>query len=104
MVQTRSFESDRADPDRRGGDAAARRDRIRQPELCPPLNGVLDATQETLMAKHHYPKTDEHVAEHAAMIERALNYRISLDVNSARSVYGTRSFCRGVAVLPHPLL
>lgn len=41
--------------------------------------------EETLMAKHHYPKADEHMAEHAAMIERALNYRISLDVNSARA-------------------
>ncbi len=41
--------------------------------------------EEMLMAKHqhHYPKADEHMPKHAAMIERALNYRISLDVNSA---------------------
>jgi len=39
--------------------------------------------EETLMARHHYPKVNEHMVEHAAMIERALNYRISLDVNSA---------------------
>ena len=39
--------------------------------------------EEALMAKHNYAKADEHIAEHAAMIERALDFRISLDVDSA---------------------
>lgn len=41
--------------------------------------------EQRLMARHRYPKTEQHVAEHAMLISQALDYKRNFDVGSAAS-------------------
>lgn len=41
--------------------------------------------EERLMAEHHYPKTDQHTADHAQLIKRAINYKAKFDAGSPGS-------------------
>ena len=39
--------------------------------------------EQRLMAQHHYPKADEHTAEHRMLMRQALDYRERFDLDSA---------------------
>lgn len=41
--------------------------------------------ERQLMAQHHYPKTEHHTAEHAMLIEQALQYKTNFDMDSSGS-------------------
>jgi hemerythrin len=48
--------------------------------------------EEQLMAEHHYPKFDQHKAEHAMLISQALSYRATFDVDAAQSPVAVAHF------------
>ena len=39
--------------------------------------------EQQLMAKHHYPKIEQHTAEHVMLLNQALNYRATFDTGAA---------------------
>ena len=41
--------------------------------------------EQQLMVKHHYPGIEQHAAEHAMLLDQALNYRASFDPGAAES-------------------
>jgi hemerythrin-like metal-binding protein len=41
--------------------------------------------EQQLMAQHHYPKTGQHTGEHAMLLEQALQYKASFDIDSSES-------------------
>lgn len=41
--------------------------------------------EQQLMAQHHYPKTEQHAAEHAMLIDQALHYQATFDTDSSGS-------------------
>ncbi len=41
--------------------------------------------ERQLMAQHRYPKTAQHTAEHAMLIEQALHYKATFDVDASGS-------------------
>jgi len=41
--------------------------------------------EQQLMARHHYPKTEQHTAEHAMLIDQALHYKATFDMDSGGS-------------------
>lgn len=41
--------------------------------------------EEQLMAQHQYPKSGQHKAEHAMLIEQALSYRSAFEVDATES-------------------
>ena len=41
--------------------------------------------EQQLMAQHHYPKTEQHTAEHAMLIDQALHYKATFDMDSSGS-------------------
>ena len=53
------------------------------------FDGIIDHTkahfelEQRLMTQHRYPKAEQHAAEHAMLIRQALDYRESLDVDTA---------------------
>jgi len=55
------------------------------------LNDIIEhakthfAMEDRLMATHRYPKADQHVAEHAKLINRAVNFKTKFDVGSPGS-------------------
>jgi hemerythrin-like metal-binding protein len=58
-------------------------------ELCSNVLGQIIAhagthfdQEQQLMAKHKYPKMAQHSAEHAMLLEQALNYRIEFDASA----------------------
>ena len=48
--------------------------------------------EEQLMAQHHYPKSDQHKAEHAMLIDQALNYRATFAVDAVESPVAVAHF------------
>ncbi len=50
------------------------------------------ALEEQLMAEHRYPKSDQHKAEHAMLIDQALNYRATFEADSAASPVAVTRF------------
>ncbi len=44
------------------------------------------ARENRLMAEHHYPKAEEHIAEHAQLIAEALDLKTWVDLAPAESV------------------
>jgi hemerythrin len=48
--------------------------------------------EEQLMAQHHYPKSEQHKAEHAMLIGQALNYRATFGVDAAESPIAVAHF------------
>ena len=40
--------------------------------------------ERQLMAKHHYPKLEQHAAEHAMLIDQAVNYKAAFDAGADR--------------------
>lgn len=41
--------------------------------------------EQQLMAQHHYPKAVQHTGEHAMLLEQALQYMASFDIDSSES-------------------
>lgn len=41
--------------------------------------------ERQLMVQHHYPKTVQHTAEHAMLLEQALHYKAGFDIDSSES-------------------
>jgi hemerythrin len=41
--------------------------------------------EQQLMAQHHYPKAVQHTGEHAMLLEQALQYKASFDIDSSES-------------------
>jgi hemerythrin-like metal-binding protein len=41
--------------------------------------------ERQLMAQHRYPKTEQHTAEHATLIEQVLHYKATFDMDSSGS-------------------
>jgi hemerythrin len=39
--------------------------------------------EQQLMDKHNYPKVEQHAAEHAMLLEQALNYKAAFDAGAA---------------------
>ena len=50
------------------------------------------ALEEQLMAEYHYPKSEQHRAEHAMLIGQALNYRATFDVGATQSPIAVAHF------------
>jgi hemerythrin len=50
------------------------------------------ALEEQLMAEHRYPKSEQHKAEHAMLIDQALNYRATFEADSASSPVAVTRF------------
>ena len=48
--------------------------------------------ERQLMAQHRYPKTEQHMAEHAMLIEQALQYKATFDVDPDGSRIGLARF------------
>ena len=48
--------------------------------------------EEQLMVQHHYPKSDQHKAEHAMLIGQALNYRATFAVDAVESPVAVAHF------------
>jgi hemerythrin len=48
--------------------------------------------EEQLMAERHYPKYDQHKAEHAMLISQARNYRATFDVDATQSPVAAARF------------
>ena len=48
--------------------------------------------EQQLMAQHHYPKTEQHTAEHAMLIDQALHYKATFDMDSSGSHIGLTRF------------
>ena len=41
--------------------------------------------ERQLMAQNHYPKTGQHMAEHAMLLDQALHYKATFDIDSSES-------------------
>ena len=48
--------------------------------------------EQQLMAEYHYPKSDQHKAEHAMLIGQALDYRATFDVDATESPIAVAHF------------
>ncbi|MBI5908741.1 MAG: hemerythrin family protein [Betaproteobacteria bacterium] len=48
--------------------------------------------ENRLMAEYHYPKSDQHKAEHAMLISQALNYRATFAADSTESPVAVARF------------
>ena len=48
--------------------------------------------EEQLMAQFHYPKSAQHKAEHAMLIEQALSYRSTFEVDATESPVAVAHF------------
>ncbi len=48
--------------------------------------------EQQLMVKHHYPKIEQHTAEHAMLLDQALNYRATFDPGAAESKIALTDF------------
>jgi len=48
--------------------------------------------ERQLMVQYHYPKADQHEAEHQMLIRQALDYRESFDMDSAASTSALAAF------------
>ena len=48
--------------------------------------------EQELMAQHRYPKTEQHGAEHAMLIDQALQYKATFDMDSSGSHIGLTRF------------
>jgi hemerythrin len=48
--------------------------------------------EERLMVDHHYPKFGQHKAEHTMLIDQALNYRATFDVDAKASPVAVAHF------------
>lgn len=42
--------------------------------------------ERQLMTQHHYPKTEQHLAEHAMLLDQARHYKATFDTDSASRI------------------
>ena len=50
------------------------------------------AQEEELMAQYHYPEREQHIAEHAMLIDQALGYRATFEADRAASPVAVSAF------------